>query len=61
MQRHLLDRPQPDDTSARAAAFVKIARAEQPHPVTRALQRKDRGERPPMLDQALRIARGRTA
>lgn len=61
MQRHLLDRPQPDDLSARAAAFVRIARAAQPHPATRALQRKERGERPAMLAQALRIEKGRTA
>lgn len=61
MQRHLLDRPQPDDSSARAAAFARIERAERPHPVTRALQRKERGERPAMLAQALRIAKGRSA
>lgn len=61
MQRHLLDRPQPDDTSARAAAFLKIVRADQPHAASRILQRQPRGERPPMLAQALRIAKGLTA
>ena len=61
MDRHLLDRPAPDDSVARALAFLKIERAELANPASRALQRQPRAEKGQPVDQALRIARGRTA
>jgi hypothetical protein len=61
MERHLLDRPAPDDLRTRATAFVRIEREQLPNPATRALQRAPRLERPQPLREALRIARGRTA
>jgi hypothetical protein len=60
MSRHLADRPRLDGTTARLARFLRLARAERPHPAARLLHAR----RPALpaegrLGPFLRILRGR--
>ena len=60
--RHLADHPAPEDAALRLRHFLRLARAERPHPAPRALHR--RRPSPPAegrLTPVLRILRGRGA